>query len=273
MIICLFGLFVFWGCDNTNLDLATQAGIDVIKAATLSDKEVKRLAADASKQSDSKNSIAGSQNSYAMRLEKLVGDKYNSNGYVFDFKVYLSPEINAFAMADGTIRIYSGLMDMMNDEEVLFVVGHEMGHVVENHIKKKIMLTYAASAVRKGVASQENITGDIARSFLGEFAQTLLNAQFSQAEEKEADDFGVLFMKNYGFDINAAVSALKKLDGLGKNHSFLSSHPDPAIRADRLQKQVDSPGKIATPSFLDKLIANLKSLFPFLEGLIIKIFS
>ncbi|EMS78001.1 M48 family metallopeptidase [Desulfotignum phosphitoxidans] len=262
VIICLFCLSVFWGCDNTNLDLATQAGIDVIKAATLSDNEVELLAANASKQLDSKNPIAGIQNSYGIRLEKLVGDRYNSNGYVFDFKVYLSPEINAFAMADGTIRIYSGLMDMMNDEEVLFVVGHEMGHVVEKHIKKKIMLAYAASAVRKGIASQENLAGDVARSFMGGLVQTLLNAQFSQAEEKDADDFGILFLKNHGFDINAAISALKKLDGLGNNHSFLSSHPDPAIRAERLQKQVASPGKIITPSFLDKLIASIIRLFP-----------
>ena len=273
LIIFLFCLSIFWGCENTNLNLAAEAGIDVIKAAMLRDRDVKLLAANASKQSDSKNPIAETRSPYGMRLEKLVGDRYNSNGYVFDFKVYLSPEINAFAMADGTIRIYSGLMDMMNDEEVLFVVGHEMGHVVEKHIKKKIMLAYAASAVRKGIASQENLAGGVARSFLGEFAQTLLNAQFSQAEEREADDFGILFLENHGFDINAAISALKKLDGLEKNHSFLSSHPDPAIRADRLQKQVDSPGKIATPSFLSKLIANLKNLFPFLEGLIIKIFS
>ena len=245
-------LFVFWGCDNTNLELATQAGIDAIKAATLSDEDIKRLAANASKQSDSQNTIAGIVNPYGMRLEKLVGDRYNSNGYVFDFKVYLSPRINAFAMADGTIRIYSGLMDMMSDEELLFVVGHEMGHVVKNHIKKKIMLAYAASAVRKGIASQDNLVGDFARSSLGGLTQTLLNAQFSQAEEKEADDFGLLFLKNHGFDISAAISALKKLDGLGQNHSFLSSHPDPAMRAERLQKQILSPEKTEAQSLLDK---------------------
>ncbi|WP_299983626.1 M48 family metalloprotease [Desulfobacula sp.] len=125
------------------MQLATEAGIDVIKAATLSDGEVKLIATMAAKQSDSKNHIAGTGNPYGMRLKKLVGNRYNSDGYVFDFKVYWSSQINAFAMADETIRIYSGLMDMMNDEELLFVVGHEMGHVVEKHIKKKIMLAYS----------------------------------------------------------------------------------------------------------------------------------
>lgn len=40
-------------------------------------------------------------------------------------------------MADGTIRVNSGLMDVMNDGELRFILGHEMGHVVERHIKKR----------------------------------------------------------------------------------------------------------------------------------------
>ena len=66
-------------------------------------------------------------------------------------------------MADGTIRVYSGLMDMLDDRELVFVVGHEMGHVVAKHIKKKIMLAYAGSAARKAIASQQNTAGEIAR--------------------------------------------------------------------------------------------------------------
>ena len=124
-----------------------------------------------------------------------------------------------------------------------------------------ILLAYAASALRKGIASQENLVGEFARSNLGGVAQALLNAQFSQAEEKEADDFGILFLKKYGFDTSAAVSALKKLGGLGKNHSFLSSHPDPVLRAERLQSHVDSPEKIGAPSFFDKMLARIISLF------------
>ncbi len=258
IITSLFCCFIFFGCEDTNPQLAIEAGIDALKAVTLSDRDVKILAAKASKQSDTKNQIASPENSYGKRLLRLVGSRYNSDSYQFDFKVYLSSRVNAFAMADGTIRIYSGLMDMMNDEELFFVVGHEMGHVVKKHIKKKIMLAYAASSVRKGIASQENAAGDIARSALGGFVQALLNAQFSQAEEREADDYGISFLQKNGLDTNAAVSALKKLDRLGKNHSFLSSHPEPAQRARRLQAQidqVDSPGQTKPPSILNKLIA------------------
>ena len=152
---------------------------------------------------------------------------------------YMSPEVNAFAMADGSIRIYGGLMDMLTDGELRFVIGHEMGHVMKRHIREKIRLAYAASAVRKGVASQNNAAGEIARSVFGGFAESLINAQFSQLEEKEADDYGLLFLKKKDFEPRDAVSALKKLAGLGKGHSFLSSHPDPDKRAERLQAQLE----------------------------------
>jgi len=261
ILICLLALFLFFGCENTNPYLAVDAGLDALKAVTLSDEDVKLLAAEASKQSDAKNRMAGSGDAHGNRLKKLVGDRTDSDGYAFDFKVYLSSQVNAFAMADGAIRIYSGLMDMMNDEELLFVVGHEMGHVVERHIRKKIMLAYAANAVRKGIASQESLVGDLARSALGGFVQALVNAQFSQAEEKEADDFGLAFIKKHGLDARSAVSALQKLDTLGKGHSFLSSHPDPALRAQRLQDQIDHPDQdqAAAPSFMDRIIDKIKA--------------
>jgi putative metalloprotease len=157
----------------------------------------------------------------------------------FNYGVYLSREVNAFAMADGTIRIYSGLMDMLDDGELRFVIGHEMGHVMKKHIRKKIQLTYAARAVRKGVASQAGTAGEVARSLFGGLVESLANAQFSQFEEKEADDYGLAFLKRDMTNPASAVSALKKIAGLGKEHSFLSSHPDPYERAERLQAQIE----------------------------------
>jgi len=83
-----------------------------------------------------------------------------------------------------------------------------------------------------------NEVGDIARSQIGGLAEKLLNAQFSQKEEREADDYGLVFLKNTGHEPEAAISALKKLAALGNSHTFLSSHPAPGKRADRLTAQL-----------------------------------
>lgn len=261
LILFLLCVLTGPGCDSTDPMAALDAGLDAVKAVTLSDKDVKALALKASGQSDAEHQIAGPSSGYGKRLTRLAGDRYASDGYDFNFKVYLSDTVNAFAMADGTIRIYSGLMDMMNDQELVFVIGHEMGHVVKKHIKKKIRLAYAGSAVRKGIASQQGIAGQIARSGFGAFLEILVNAQFSQQEEREADDYGLAYLKKKGLETKNAVSALEKLAALGSGHSFLSSHPEPQARAERIQDQIDHPEMNAQPSFLEIILNNLNKLY------------
>ena len=173
-------------------------------------------------------------------------------------------------MADGTIRLYSGLMEMMDDGELRFVLGHEMGHVVRNHIRKKLQLAYAASALRKGIASQAGTAGALAASQLGGFTELLVNAQFSQQEEREADDYGAGFLERQGYDRKPAISALRKLAPLGNNHSFLASHPAPGVRADRLEKGPSAPAETGhtIASILTRLRLLALSLYAHLKTLL-----
>lgn len=239
LLVILFCFLFTTGCDNTDMLTAIDGGKDAVKAIMLSDKDVLAISSKSTDFLDKKNRLAPPDNKYSIRLNRLINQKFQDGDVAFNYGVYISPEVNAFALADGSIRIYGGLMDMLTDGELRFVIGHEMGHVVKRHIREKIRLAYAASAVRKGVASQNNAAGEIARSVFGGFAESLINAQFSQLEEKEADDYGLLFLKKKDFEPRDAVSALKKLAGLGKGHSFLSSHPDPDKRAERLQAQLE----------------------------------
>ena len=284
IVFCLSFLF---GCENIDVITATDAGFDAVKAVTLSDLDVQEIAIHSAQYSDKKHTLAPPDSKYAKRLSGLVGQEFQDGNLKFNYAVYVSPEVNAFAMANGTIRVYSGLMDMLDDGELRFVIGHEMGHVIKKHIRKKIQLAYAASAVRKGLASQNNAAGDIARSLFGGLAETLMNAQFSQLEEKEADDYGLAFLKREKFEPDDAVSALKKIARLAQGHSFLSSHPDPDKRAERLLAQLEGrslsieenkQGIIAgfmafIADGLSFLYNQLSRLFTTLNGLVCCIFS
>ncbi len=263
LIILAITSLVMSGCEDTDVGLAIEAGKDAVQAVTLTDEEVQSLALAVIRQSDQQHVVAPEDNPYALRLTRLVGRGANHEGYSFDYKVYLSPRPNAFAMADGSIRIYSGLMDLLDDRELVFVVGHEMGHVVEKHIKKKIMLAYAGRAVRKAIASQQNEAGQIARSGIGALVEQLVNAQFSQQEERAADDYGVQFLRLRGYDAQPAISALVKLAALGHRHSFLSSHPAPEARAERIKAPEYDPQAAAGFSVLKRFWSWLKGLWPF----------
>jgi hypothetical protein len=107
------------------------------------------------------------------------------------------------------VRVYLAFIVILS----LFSVGCEDTDV-------GMALEAGADAVRKAIASQQNEVGDIARSAIGALTENLLNAQFSQQEERKADDFGVMFLKQKGHDIQPAISALMKLAALGGNHSF-----------------------------------------------------
>ncbi|MCV5978822.1 M48 family metalloprotease, partial [Escherichia coli] len=81
------------------------------------------LSDQACKEMDAKAKIAPANSEYSQRLNKIaaaLGD--NINGQPVNYKVYETKDVNAFAMANGCIRVYSGLMDLMNDNEVEAVI-------------------------------------------------------------------------------------------------------------------------------------------------------
>jgi metalloprotease len=228
------------GCNmlqGGKLDLGTAigAGSDLYKAATLNEEQVQSMALQASKELDQTNSVAKS-GKYVARLGKITSKLKSYDGLKLEYKVYNSLEINAFALANGSIRVYTGLMDKMTDDEILFVIGHEIGHVKHGHSKEKVRLAYGASAARKGVASSNSMAGAVAASELGGFTEALINSQFSQSEELESDKYGHEILKKMGKPAKAGPSALRKLAELGGDHGFLSSHPDPEDRAKKLEQ-------------------------------------
>ena len=229
----------FGGAKTSRIATGISAGTDIVKAATIDDKEIATYSSQYADWSDKKEKIAPAGSSYATRLEKLTGGYVKEDGLKLNFKAYINPEPNAFSLANGTIRVNSGLMDMMSDEELLSVIGHEIGHIKLGHSKSRFRTAYLASAARKGAAGAAGGTaGVLVASELGGLGEQLVKAQFSQSNEKEADDYGLKFMKAHKLKAEASVSALNKLAGVGNKSSIFSSHPDSKARAKRLSDQL-----------------------------------
>jgi putative metalloprotease len=217
-----------------------EAGKDLAKSESLTDEEVKSAFDQMAADMDRRHRVAPAGSAYATRLTKLTSGLGTHDGLKMNFKVYETPEINAFAMANGTIRMYSGLMDKFTDDEVRYVIGHEIGHVKKGHSKARIQAALRTSALRNAVASSNSKAGAIASSQLGDLFEKVVRAQHSQSNEREADDYAMGFMKAKRYDAKACVTALEKLAALsgGDSSNFLSTHPSPKDRADRLKTQV-----------------------------------
>ena len=229
------------GCQNLPQGDLMQHGMMAVKAATLSDAEVRQVADQACAESDQQNRIAPANSKYGQRLDKIakaLGDQID--GVPVNYKVYLTEEVNAWAMANGCIRVYSGLMELMSDNEIEGVLGHEMGHVALGHTKKAMQAAYATSVARGAIASSGNgAAAALSSSQLGDLGEELINAQFSQSQESAADDFSFDLLKQRGIPLQGLASAFDKLAELsGGDSSMFDSHPGSADRAAHIRQRI-----------------------------------
>jgi len=229
------------GCQNMTPDAMLSTGLQAMQAATLSDAEVKSMADQACVQMDAGSPIAPADSQYSQRLEKIAANLGSQiNGTPINYKVYLTDEVNAWAMANGCVRVYSGLMDLMDDNEVEGVLGHEIGHVALGHTKKAMQAAYATSVARNAAASSGNsAVSALSSSQLGDLGETLINAQFSQSQESDADDFSFDLLKKRGIQLEGLASAFDKLAQLGGgDSSMFDSHPGSADRAAHIRQRI-----------------------------------
>jgi metalloprotease len=223
-----------------DLGKALGAAKGAATAASLSDDDMRAHSRRMVEQMDAEAKVAPANSPYAKRLAALTASCREDQGLALNYKVYLTQDINAFACADGSIRFYSGLMDMMTDDEVRYVIGHEIGHVQAGHSKKRMQLALSSGALQQAAAAAGGTAGAIADSQLGELFVKVVRAQHSQGNENEADDYAMQFLSRRKHDRKAAVTALEKLDKLsgGGNSNWLSTHPAPRERAERMRTQL-----------------------------------
>ncbi|MDR7208873.1 M48 family metalloprotease [Flavobacterium piscis] len=224
---------------------AVQKGV---ASFTLSNEDAAKLSRAAVEKMDAEHEVAGPNDPYALRLNRLFGKHTSGEGYTLSYKVYKLKEVNAFATADGSVRVYSGLMDIMDDNELLAVIGHEIGHVANNDSRDAMRAAYQKEALIDGVSSQSATVATVTDSQLGKIGSALIDSKHSRKQETEADLFAYEFLKKNGYNVNAAESAFRILAKMseGTQASFIdqmmSSHPDSKKRADDSKKRAEQEG-------------------------------
>ncbi|MBQ0908302.1 M48 family metalloprotease [Flavobacterium sp. F-328] len=219
-----------------------------VAGLTFSDADAAQLSKAAVTKLDAENTVAGPTDPYTVRLNRVFGKHTKSEGYTLNYKVYKLNEVNAFATADGSVRVYSGLMDIMDDNELLAVIGHEIGHVANSDTKDAIKASYKKEALIGLAASQSEKVAAITDSQLGKIGSSMIDSKHSRKQESEADEFSYNFMKSNGYNVNAVASAFSILAKMseGSQASFLdkmmSSHPDPKERAENARLRAEKDG-------------------------------
>ena len=227
---------------NWDYNHLANAGGKAVTAAMISDDQVTELCRQAVAYTDAQTPLADAK--YQQRLAKLLQGIKEVDGKPLNYKVYRSNEVNACAYGDGSVRVNSALMDLMDDDELLAVIGHELGHVANKDSMKAMKRAYLGSAAREAIFAAGGY-GQLAGTVLGDISEAYVNAQFSQKQESQADEYGFQFTVNQGRDPYSMARSLEKLNTLssGQQSSTLakmfSSHPDSAERAAKMRKKAD----------------------------------
>ncbi len=193
--------------------------------------------------------VVGPQANYVETVGKNIALQSGLSNARSDFTVTLlnSPINNAFAIPGGYVYVTRQLTALMNNEaELAAVLGHEVGHVAARHSNKRQKaatrnsIIGAVGTILSGVLLGDSSFGQLGQKLFSQGSQ-LLTLSYSRSQETEADNLGVEYLRNAGYDPRAMSTVLQSLARQNALEASLrgtsnrvpewaSTHPDPAKR-------------------------------------------
>lgn len=151
--------------------------------------------------------------------------------------------INAFAMPGGKVGVYTGILKVAEtDDELAAIIGHEVAHVSARHGNERMSqaLLFASGGLALGYAvkDEDQTTQEAIMLAYGIGATLGATLPYSRLHENESDEIGLMYMARAGYDPRAAPRFWQKMRDMAGNTppEFLSTHPSPRTRIDRLNE-------------------------------------
>jgi predicted Zn-dependent protease len=159
------------------------------------------------------------------------------------FRVLDDPVVNAFALPGGYIYITRGILAHLGSEaELAGVLGHEIGHVTARHSVGRMSTQQLAQlGLAIGAALRPDLEGLAGVAGVGLQVAFL---KYGRDDERQADDLGVRYMLRGNYDPREMPQVFDMLDrvtqdaGGGGTPEWLSTHPNPGNRRERIAAQV-----------------------------------
>lgn len=205
------------------------------KVVTVSDVELRSLAVQMQTRLDNANPL-GARDRYVLRLARLTAKLQNEDGLNLNFKPYRNPTLDATTSPDGSIRVYSGLMDALNDPELLAMLAREISFVKNGSAMLRLRTAYLAFDGAKTVTTFSNALDNLSDADLQAIGDQVEKNAYTSSADLEADDYSVVFLKKNHLDPKALERALRKLAVRGQRDKAVALlYPDAKGRADRVR--------------------------------------
>lgn len=166
-----------------------------------------------------------------------------------DFRVYVveNDEWNAMAAPNGSIYVFSGLLDDMNDDEVAIVVGHELVHATHEHARRQFRRRMFTQLALLGVLSAvDTIDSRAQRTIAGVATMLGMSAWtngYGRSHEDQADVVGLRYVHEAGYDPRVGPRLWERFaerygDQNRVANFFFGSHSVAQARARNLREEI-----------------------------------
>lgn len=166
------------------------------------------------------------------QLASRVADKLRS----FSFEPFKHTEAQAFCLPGGFVFVSRELLELCrwDKDEIAFVLGHEMAHVIKGHVMERMITNSAIAAAWRAAPVRDGLT-----ACLRKVGVKFLEAAYSQEQELEADKLGIHLVTAAGYDPASSIRLLRRLIRLqrtdeSKLGNYFSSHPLCKVRIDNI---------------------------------------
>ncbi len=188
----------------------------------------------------------GALDSYMDWLVAELGRRSRRPNLRYRVKVVNTVDVNAVSLPGGYMYVFRGLLETVQSEnELVGVLGHEIGHVVGRHSVNQLLLNFKArqlyEIVRKNLELQNSVVQQVIER-LGGAAVVLANLRYGREQEFEADLFGFYNVIRAGWDSDGMATYFRRTD-LSKRgeenwlDEVLATHPSSQERAQRLRAE------------------------------------
>jgi len=165
------------------------------------------------------------------------GELKYADRFPWEVKIINADVLNAFAGPGGYMYFYTGLIKFLDDEaQFAGVMAHEMAHADRRHSTDNLTKQYGIS-IMLGIIVGDN-PGQLAEIAAG-WANGLSSLAFSRANEYEADEYAIKYLKNTDYSpcsLGVFFSKMKDQEGTARPPVFLSTHPSPEDRLEKINE-------------------------------------
>lgn len=200
------------------------------------------------------------------RLVNAIPPQFNQPAFNYRFKWVNASDINAFALPGGPMYVNRGMIERARNEgEMAGVMAHEISHVALRHATAQATKQSSAGNTlgMLGMIIGGAILGGEAGAQLGMLGAAAWMTKYSREYESQADLLGARIMADAGYDPRDLANVFKTIQGESKNNgpSWLSSHPDPGNRYEKINKEAQYLRVSANPIKLTRDFSRVQERF------------